>query len=217
MFIFKKEKRVVELALQHIDKTGECLEFMAESVKALVSEGRVEEVAAAANRVSDLESDADKLLRNIRELLYSGAYLPLIRGDIYRLMSAIDNVANKAEDCCEFVNYQKPAIAKEYQAEIIAIVDLTLACYAEFRNALRAFFSPEGTKDTLREHTKKVSELESLIDGNERSMTSQIFASSLPLSDKLHFRGLLSGIVCISDVIEDATDELELVSLKSVV
>lgn len=214
--MFKKEKRVVGLILEHIDKTGECIEIATDAVKAYAS-GRLEEAAAAADRVNTVETDADTLLRDIRELLYSGAYLPLIRRDIYRLMSAIDNAANKAEDCYDFVNYQKPRIADEYKTEIIAIVELTVGCFTEFRKALKAFFKPKGKLEKLREHTRRVSELESQIDDHERALTTQIFDSSLSLGEKMHLRRLLSTIVRISDVIEDAADELELVSLKSIV
>lgn len=214
--MFKKEKRVVGLILEHIDKTGECLGIVTDAVTAYVS-GSFEEAAAAANHVDTVETDADRLLRDIRELLYSGAYLPLIRRDIYRLMSAVDNVANKAEDCYDFVNYQKPQIREEYKAEILAIVALTGGCFTEFKKALKAFFKPKGKVAKLREHTRRVSELESQIDNNERALTTQIFDSSLSLSEKMHLHRLLSTIVRISDVIEDAADELELVSLKSIV
>jgi len=214
MRIIKKERRVVELVVEHIDKTGECLEAMADAVKVLFSSG-YEQAAVPANRVNSIESEADGLVRGIRALLFSGAYLPLNRGDIYRLMSALDAVANKVEDCYDFFNCQKPRIAEEYQADILAIVETTGGCFAEFRDALRAFFKPRAKMDKLREHTRNVSELESLIDKTERALTVQIFDSSLPLIDKVHLRQFLSTLVRISDVIENAADELELVSLKS--
>ena len=216
MRIFKKEKRVVGLILQHIDKTGECVETATDAVGAFLS-GDVDKAASSSETTNSLEADADALLRDIREQLYSGAYLPLIRGDIYRLMSAVDDVANKAEDCSDCIHFQKPRVAEEYRADILAIVSLTRDCFAEFKKALRAFFKPKGKIDKLREHTRKVSELESLIDGNERALTLQIFDSSLPLSEKLHLSRLLSSIVRISDVIEDAADELEFIGLKSIV
>ncbi len=216
MLMFKKEKRVVELALRHIETTADCLEVMTNALKAFVS-GKDDEWAETVDRENRLEHEADNLLREIRELLYSGAYLPAIRGDLYRLMSAVDDVANKSENCYDFVFYQKPQVTQEYRSEIIAIVELTLGCFLEFRQALETFFAAKGEVDTIRQHTKRVGELESLIDDNERALTARVFDSSLPLSEKLHLRRLIVKIVCVSDVIEDAADELELVSLKSIV
>ncbi len=216
MFIFKKEKRVKGLVLQHIDKTDECLTVTCDAIKDFLSVDNGE-MSTAANRITTLENEADSLLREIRELLYSGAYLPTIRGDIYRLMSTVDDVANKAENCSDFICYQKPQIAEEYRSEIIAIVELTHGCFSEFRKALKIFFKKNGKEDKLREHMKRVSELESFIDDNERALTAQIFDSTLPLSDKIHLRHFLNKIVCLSDIIEDACDALDLVNLKSII
>ncbi|MDH3510971.1 MAG: DUF47 family protein [Gammaproteobacteria bacterium] len=216
MQIFKKEKRVVEVVLEHIEKTTECVEATTAGVKAFVFDD-YSGAGITVSRVNDLESEADTLLREIRDLLYSGAYLPLIRGDIYRLMSAVDDVANKAEDCYDFFHYQKPRIPEEYRSQVVAILELTAGCFVELRKALKAYFKPKGEIDTLRQHTQKVSELESLIDDNEEALTAQIFDSALDKSDKLHLRQCLSLIATISDTIEDAADELQLTSMKSIV
>ena len=216
MLIFKKEKQVVELALTHADKTGESLAIMAASVKAFAA-GDLEQLADSTAHVHRLETEADGILRDIRELLYSGAYLPTIRGDIYRLLSAVDDVTNKVEGCLDFVNYQKPASLDTYQSEIIAILDLTEGCFSELRKALRAFFKPKGTVEKLREHARDVGEIESLIDAKERALTLQIFDSALPIGEKLHLVQLLAKITQISDEIENTADGLELVSLKSII
>lgn len=216
MLIFKKEKQVVELALTHADKTGESLAIMVAAIKAFAN-GDLEQLADSAAQVNRLETEADGILRQIRDLLYSGAYLPTIRGDIYRLLSAVDNVTNKVEDCLDFVNYQKPASLDSYQSELIAILDLTENCYSELRKALRAFFKPKGTVEKLREHARDVGEFESLIDARERALTLQIFESGLPIGEKLHLGQLLTQITRISDEIENTAQGLELVSLKSII
>ena len=215
MLIFKKEKQVVELALKHVATTGESLQIAVGAVKAfLVGDDDLEE---STRRVIALETEADGLLRDIRELLYSGAYLPTIRGDIYRLLSAVDDVANKIENCLDFVNYQRPESAGAYREDLDEILDMTEACFAELSKALRAFFKPKGQVEELREHSRQVGELESSIDDKERALTRHVFESDLPLSEKQHIVKMLARIVSISDKIENAADELELVSLKSII
>lgn len=216
MDIFKKEKQVTKLAIRHVEKVGECVDAAAEALKNCVA-GNVPGSASSRGRVNELESEADTLLREIRDVLYGGAYLPLIRGDIYKLLSAIDDVANKSEDAVDFCNLESPRIDDEYAPELIAIIGLTAGSYKELKKALKTFFKPKGDMDELRGHTRKVSELESLIDSNARVLTAQLFNSSAPLADKLHLQMFVSEITRISDVIEDAADELALVSLKSII
>jgi len=216
MLIFKKEKQVVELALKHTEVTAESLRIMVDAVKAfLADEGA--SLEESATRVNSLETEADALLRDIRELLYSGAYLPTIRGDIYRLLSAVDNVANKIENALDFVHCHKPVSTAEYRKSLEDILDMTATCFSELSLALRAFFKPKGQVEDLRRHCRQVGELESSIDDKERALTLEIFDSDLPLAEKQHIVKLLARIVRISDEIENAADELELASLKSII
>ena len=216
MLIFKKEKKVVELALRHAEKTGESLQIMVDAVKGFLADDHTS-LEESSTRVNSLETEADSLLRDIRELLYSGAYLPTIRGDIYRLLSAVDDVTNKIENALDFVNYQKPISSRAYVEPLEEILDMTLDCFSELSEALRAFFKPKGKVEDLREHCRQVGEFESSIDDKERSLTLSIFESDLPLAKKQHIVKLLGHIAQISDEIENAADELELASLKSII
>lgn len=216
MQIFKKEKKVVELALEHAEKTGECLAIMSAVVKASAT-NNIAELEAAANKVNKIETEADELLRNIRNLLYSGAYLPTIRGDLYRLLSAVDSITNRAEGCLEFISSQHPANVRVYLDEFGDILDMTVDCYDNLHVALQAFFRPKGEIDELRARSRAVGEIESAIDERERALTVTIFSSDLPLAEKMHLAETLSRITRISDQIENTADELELLSLKSII
>ena len=216
MLIFKKEKQVVELALKHAEKTGECLRIMVDALKGFLVDGG-KALADSATRVNSLEAEADGLLRDIRELLYSGAYLPTIRGDIYRLLSAVDDVANKIENTLDFANCQKPVSTEAFVEPLEDILDMTVDCFSELGYALRAFFKPKGEVEDLRRHCRQVGDLESAIDNKERALTLRIFESELPLAEKQHLVRLLARIARISDEVENAADELELASLKSII
>jgi len=216
MLIFKKEKLVVGLIFDHIDKVAECVEAAIDGMKAYTS-GNTDESTDAISRVNVLESESDELLREIRDLLYSGAYLPMIRSDIYRLMSAVDDVSNKAEGCSDFFHYQTPEIPDDYRVELVMMLDLTSKCFSEFRKALRHFFSSKDKQDKVMIRSRNVGQLESEIDEKERALTARIFASSLDKGEKLHLRRCIGKVAQIADTIEDATDELELVAMKSII
>jgi predicted phosphate transport protein (TIGR00153 family) len=216
MLIFKKEKAVIELVVRHIEKTRECVQAATEGLKAYV----VGEYAESRNSISDvnrLESEADTLLRDILEMLYSGAYLPQIRGDIFGLMSTVDDINNKSENCYDFFHYQRPEIPKEYEEELIALFELTLECFHSFEKALKAYFGPKDKLNKVHKHSKRVRELESQADDIKRTMTARIFKSSMDKGEKIHLHNGLRKITNISDAIEDAADRLEWVSVKSIV
>jgi uncharacterized protein len=216
MLIFKKEKAVIELISRHIDKSAECVRATTDSLRAYIADNPSDS-APAVRRVNTLESEADALLREIRDMLYSGAYLPQIRGDIYQLMSAIDGVNNKAEDCFDQFHYQFPEIPAEYVADLEAMLDLTSECFAALQKGLKAFFGPKDKLDKVRKHGLRVSEFESRIDTLERELTARIFKSAMDKGDKLHLQACLHKIAEISDGTEDAADQLQWVAVKSII
>ena len=216
MLIFKKEKAVIELIFRHIDKSAECVQATIDSLRAYLADNNSDSTAAV-RLVNSLESEADTLLREIRDMLYSGAYLPQIRGDIYRLMSAIDGVSNKAEDCFDHFHYQFPEIPDEYVTDIDTILDLTLECFSTLQKGLKAYFGPKDKLEKVRKHGMRVSEFESRIDVLERELTARIFKTAMDKGEKLHLRRCLRKIVAISDATEDAADQLQWVSVKSII
>jgi predicted phosphate transport protein (TIGR00153 family) len=216
MQIFKKEKKVVALALEHADVAAQCLDIMVPALKG-VTTGQLDELAENADRVNHLETRADGLLREMRDLLYSGAYLPTVRGDLYRLLSKVDKIANRAEGCLNFVSCQRPSNLGPYAGDFAEILDMTVDCFAQLRDAMRAFLSPQGEVDEFRARTRKVRDIETRIDEIERSVTIKLFRTDLALAEKQHVAELLSRVVRISDQIENTADELELLSLKSII
>lgn len=216
MLMFKKEKEVVKLVLEHIQKSAMCVQETTNSLKSYVA-GDVNDALELHENIYALESEADTLLREIRELLYKGAYLPTIRGDIYRLMSTVDRVSNNAEGCFEFFCTQHPEIPEEYQAEFIQALDLTAECFLAFQKALETFFGPKNKFDEVQEYSREVGKLESKVDEVERSLTARIFSSPLHKSEKIHLSQTLRRIAGISDATENSVDQLELISLKSIV
>lgn len=216
MQILRKEKQVVELALDHLDKTSEALQIMIAAMRGYVV-GNLDGLDEATASVDQLESEADDVLRGIRDLLYSGAFLPTIRGDLYRLLSAVDRIANRVESCLDFVDQQRPGNTEHYRTEFKDILDLTADCFDTLRRALEAYFDPKVEIAELRRHASQVSEIESKIDDIQRSLTLAIFGSGLGLAEKLHLAQLLQHIARVSDQAENAADELELLSLKSII
>jgi len=70
----------------------------------------------------------------------------------------------------------------------------------------------------VRERTKDVGMQESRVDKLEWDLTKEIFIStSLDFAHKHHLRNCLDAIVEVSDRAEDACDQLELATLKSMV
>jgi len=216
MLIFKKEKQVRKLILAHLSEVHECLMESRNVLEEFIS-GNFEAAREHGELVMAIESRADNLKRQIREVLLSGAFLPHIRSDVYRLVEAVDSIAGKGEDIAHFVLDQVPRIPEEFEGDLLGIYRSSLNCFIELHKALKDYFKPKGQIEKLHEHVANVCRIETEVDALESALAIRVFASQLDLSEKIHLEQLVRRLGRIADFSEDASDELEFAAMKSVV
>lgn len=214
--LFKKEKKVVGLILKHLDFIDECLKNCIKTVEFYI-EGNISEAKIWAHKTRGSESEADLIRYEIRDNLYSGAYLPVLREDIYKLVESFDKVGNAAEACSIFFLNQRPSIPDEMKSKFLAVSKESFGIIDALKSAGLCYFSGDCDIKTVREYTKEVGVQESRVDKLEWDLTKEIFVSSLEFAHKMHLKLCLDHMGEISDRAEDAGDQLELVTLKSVV
>ena len=216
MIIFKKEKEVIELIINHSDKMEECLSTATKALLAYL-QSNISDAKNLARKTDQIEYEADKIRHQIKDKLFYGAYMPLIRVDIYRLVESIDAVANSAEKCCDFFLNQRPVIPEELKSLFLEIVQESLGIGAPLKHAVLCYLQGICPIETSRQHSKEIGVQESVVDKIEWDLTKKIFSSYLDYSHKIHLRLCLDHIVEVSDLAEDAADRLDLVTLKSMV
>ena len=212
---FKKEKEVIELILKHLELVEDSLKNGIRTIEFYLDDN-ISEAKVLGRKVRSEESEADIVRYNIRDKLYSGAYLPLLREDIYKLIESIDKVANAGEACCDFFLNQRPVIPDELKPAFFEVVRESLGIIDNLKLAVLCYFKGECKIEVVREHTKEVGMQESRVDKLEWDLTKAILTSPMDLAHQLHLRLCLENIVEVSDRAEDAGDQLELATLKSI-
>lgn len=216
MIIFKKEKEVIDLIEKHADKMEECLSTAIKTIQAYLKEN-IGEAKKLGRETDKIEKQADLIRHEIRNKLYFGAYMPLLREDIYKLVECIDMVANSAEKCCDFFLNQRPVIPDFLKLEYLEVVKESLGVSAPLKHALLCYLKGLCPIEVSRQHSRDIGLLESKVDQIEWDITKNIFSSDLDYSHKIHLKLCLDTIVEVSDIAEDAADQIELVTLKSMV
>ena len=79
MLIFKKEKAVVELISRHIDKSAECVRATIDSLREYIADNHSDS-EPAVRLVNSLETEADALLREIRDEAHRFAVNTVVQG-----------------------------------------------------------------------------------------------------------------------------------------
>jgi predicted phosphate transport protein (TIGR00153 family) len=87
--------------------------------------GDVEAASEKARLVIEIESRADALEEQIREVLLQGAFLPHMRSDVYRLVEAVDAIAGEGESIARFVFDQSPLIPEQFESRLLDLYRLS--------------------------------------------------------------------------------------------
>jgi len=214
MILFKKEKEVIELILKHLDLIENTIKSSLKSVEFYL-DTNISEAKVWARKTRSMESEADLVRYEIRDKLYSGAYMPLLREDIYKLVESIDKVGNAAEACSDFFLNQRPQIPDEMKPHFLEVSKESLGVIDSLKLAILCYFQGNCKMETVRDHTREVGIQESRVDKLEWDLTKIIFTSKIDFAHKTHLRHCLDNIVEVSDRAEDAGDQLELATLKS--
>jgi predicted phosphate transport protein (TIGR00153 family) len=212
--IFRKEKEVIELIKKHINTAEECLGTVMEAVETYLK-GDIPEAKSLALKVDEIETQADFIRYKIRDKLYSGAYLPMIREDIYNLIEGIDRVCNAAEACCDFFLDQRPEIPEGLKPQYLRMAQGSFGIIGPLKEAMLNYFEEGAKLKVIREKAKEVGIKESEVDKLEWDLTREIFTSTLDWGHKVHLKLCLDLVVETSDRAEDAADQLELAVIKS--
>lgn len=206
----KKETMVKELIAEHLKKTDECLKSMQQTMDKYL-QGQIEEAKKFAYNTHLIESEADKKRREIIEILYQGAFLPIYREGLLNFISLEDKIADSAESCCDFALCQRSEVPGEYKERLLEIVKKSTACFEPFKKAVLNLFE---NFQVVREKVAEVNKLEEIVDTNEWKVTHDLFMSKLSLAEKIHLRDFIWHIARISDIIEDAADNLEILVVQ---
>ena len=216
MILFKKEKEVLDLIEKHADTVEECLAVASRTLQAYL-EKDIAQAKNLARQADNLESQADMIRHQVRDKLYYGAYMPLLREDIYKLVESLDVVANAAEKCCDAFLNQRPAVPALLLPAFVIIIEASMGVGEPLKHSVMCYLKGICPIEVSRQHAKDIGLLESKVDSLEWDLTKKIFSSDLDYSHKLHLKACLDHIVAVSDRAEDSADHLELVTLKAMI
>ena len=199
----KTEQRVIENIKKHI-KT---LCSASDCFKKAVEEQNKDLMLC----VSDLEREGDSIRREIISTIYEGAFLPFLRPNICRFVEVVDEAFDTLKDAALAFDYLDPQPDKEIEDEYIKISDINLKMCEMLLLAFETLSSREDLREktlAIRIYEKKIDELKFDLLNKMRSKEVKGYWEGKILSD------FISYLTQVSDVVEDASDYLYIISVS---
>ena len=162
-------------------------------------------------KVTEMESKADTITKEIEHALYEETLIPDARSDVLRLLEHLDELIGMYQGNCYHFSIQKPDFPEEFHEDLIGLAETVVSCVESLCLTVRSFF--RDTK-SVRDNAHKVTYFEKESDIKFSSLARRIFNSDLNLDQKMHLRYFVEKIDRICDQAEDIADELIIYSIK---
>ncbi len=214
LHLFGRTKQLEQQIDSFFDKITESAVVYRLAVRVYLKEGANEEFEERLHRVTNLETEADHLRRDIENQLYTNTLIPDSRGDVLGLIETADQLLTKFEGSLWAFSIEKPDIPEEMRPGYKKLTSMVVRASDELCLGARAFFrSPHDVKA----YNHKVQLYEKEADILSSTLKRDIFDSDLDLSRKLHLREFVEQIDGIADLAEDIADRLAIYSIKRTV
>lgn len=199
----EKENEVIKLFMEHLETVR-----MACEVFKIAIETDDKSVLA---EVCELEKVGDTIRRDIALKLYEGAFLPMVRGNLYKLAEIIDEILDMLEDTS--VEYTR--LISELDPEIRELCVRVANVNLKMSKDLISAFEALGKEEDLRDKTIKIRAREREVDALKNELHKKLVKKEIRnywegkiLSD------FIEKLVKISDIIEDAGDIIQILNVS---
>lgn len=170
-----------------------------------------EEYNKRVNHISEIESEADNLRRDIKKIIYSEMLIPDSRGDVLGLIETSDEIFSLFKNSLWSFSNETPKIGEDLIAGYRRLTNMVVKAVDELTSGCRAFFiSPH----LVTSYTAKVTLYEKEADKIGAVLKTDIFSLDIELTEKIHLREFVDCIDCIADRAEDVADRLSIYAIK---
>ena len=175
------------LLQQHMGQVMICIAKMCEALEAFERESWPD-VESAAEEISQLEHEADKIKDEIRGNLTRRLFLPIDRGRVLEILALQDSLADRAEDVVVLLTFKRlkvlPSVAdqfREFRDLNIKAVNLVAKIMDQLDELVETGFGGTAA-DKIRTQVHDVAYAEHEVDLIQRKLLKDLFARETELS-----------------------------------
>ena len=176
-------------------------------------EKNFQEVDKITNEISDLESQCDKIRREVERKIYQETLIPDLRGDVLGMLENLDKIPGQIQANAHSFNTEKPSVDEELNYNFLKLCDFASECISLLIEGSRSFFVD---KNITIEKCLQVSKVESKADKVSTELKNVIFSNKKNgLATKVHLRFFVEIMDEVANLSEDVADRLIISSSKN--
>ena len=209
--IFGQTKQLEREIDQFVDILSEVGLVFKTIIPMYLNNGATYKLDEMVKQVSEMESKADKITKEVERTLYEETLIPDSRSDVLRLLEHMDELIGMYQGNCYHFSIQKPDFPKEFHEDLKNLTETVVNCVESLCLTVRSFFRDIKS---VRDNAHKVTFYEKESDKQFSTLARKIFDTDLSLDKKMHLRYFVEKIDRICDLAEDIADEVQIYAIK---
>lgn len=209
--LFSRTSKVERNIDQFFDKVIMAGLLFRQAMQLYLNVGVCPEFEEKMARVEALESESDRLRREIETELYVHTLIPDLRADVMSLLEDVDVLINLFEAGLFKFHIERPQFPAPALQDLKRLLDTVCDCVELLIASSRAFFRDI---QSVRDHNCKVQLLETEADKLSTGLLRRIFDSELDVAHKVHLRYFVERIDELANTAEDISDRLTIYAIK---
>lgn len=210
---FKRANQIIDLLNDHLEAVDKCYCSYIKNFKEIVNnQSKLEKVTlnTLATEVKSLEHEADVIRHKVILELLQGGFLVDSRKSTMRLVEGLDQVADLAAEIMQMIVYEQIVLDDFLKDPLSQMNEITGKQLNSFIDVLSKLITKYELEHMI-EQVRQIEAYESEVDVIEDELLSVLFSMDMPLANKLHYKQLIKMVSRMSDLIEDLSDEIEII------
>jgi len=211
--MLKKEREVNFLLEKHLDEIKEWLKVSSEALSSYLSDDidKINHLLLSKNQIhTSLEAGRQE----IWERLCNGAYLPVIRGDLYGIVKNVGRIADAATSSCETFLFLQPEIPIKIKNQLATMVRLVFFLFRPIHESVLYYLRGDDVLKVIRKNVATFLVKRAEVKTLASNLKNQIYSSDLDYWQKSHINDCLQGVSSICSQSAETNDQIQLVMVK---
>ena len=208
----REEKGVLNLALQHVEKSYECVLAMKDSIEALIKtdmEGKKESIGRAKNA----EHAGDEIKRTIMNELSKGMFLPPDREDLILLNESLNDIADSAKGVVRLLEFFERTPSSAIDKLLLDDSLLAVKAGDKLKTAIDALVKSDTGR--VMEDCAQIETLEEEGDDKRRELINALIKTELTPQLTILVYEMIDNLEDVIDCIKKAGDMVRILAIKA--
>jgi uncharacterized protein Yka (UPF0111/DUF47 family) len=210
----KKEREVTYLMQKHLDNIKQWLRTASEAVLTYYMDD-IDKLKLIVLSKNEFKTAAYNDRQHIWQKLCAGAYLPVIRGNLFNIANNICRIADVATQCCETFLFERPQIPPKLTRGFSSITRITFNLFPPVYDSTLYYLRGTDVLKITSENAKVFWKLKAEAILIEDELKREIYSSTLDFWQKAQLNICVQSISAVSQKAGEMEDEIQLIMTKT--